>query len=456
MRVPLYDCIACLAIAVRGLVALWGYSGYNSPPMHGDFEAHRHWMEITVNTPIGDWYRNTRDNDLQYWGLDYPPLMAYFSWLCGRIAHWACPSLVVLHESRGLESDEVKAFMRRTVLIVDCILLVPAVYYVFSLKFKKSQIGGLTASLLKLLCLLTPCLILIDHGHFQYNGMCIAFAIIGASLIVKDRDVMGSVFFCLSLNTKQMALYYAPVFFFVLLRKCYLQPTWAAKLGKLCVIGLTVVASFAALWLPFCVFHAADETCLSSLGHVLGRQFPFSRGIFEDKVANIWYALSVVVDYRRFVALPQLISLSLALTLALLAPVCYLLAAHPLSISHILLGLLNSSLAFFLASFQVHEKSLLLSLVPASLLCEGDADLGAWLQILGAFAMFPLLKRDGLSVPYVALCAAYCALSGEFQRLREPVDCGVVPAPWRDEPMQLVGQLLRLFRVASYAGMAVL
>lgn len=49
-------------------------AGQGKPPMHGDYEAQRHWMEVTVNLPVGDWYRNTTDNDLQYWGLDYPPL----------------------------------------------------------------------------------------------------------------------------------------------------------------------------------------------------------------------------------------------------------------------------------------------------------------------------------------------------------------------------------------------
>ena len=28
-------------------------------------------------------YVNTTDNDLMYWGLDYPPLTAYHSWICG-------------------------------------------------------------------------------------------------------------------------------------------------------------------------------------------------------------------------------------------------------------------------------------------------------------------------------------------------------------------------------------
>lgn len=53
--------------------------GHATPPMYGDYEAQRHWMEITRHLPLKQWYTY----DLQYWGLDYPPLTAYVSWLCG-------------------------------------------------------------------------------------------------------------------------------------------------------------------------------------------------------------------------------------------------------------------------------------------------------------------------------------------------------------------------------------
>ena len=55
--------------------------GENTPPMYGDFEAQRHWMELTIHLPISEWYWY----DLQWWGLDYPPLTAYHSWLCGKM-----------------------------------------------------------------------------------------------------------------------------------------------------------------------------------------------------------------------------------------------------------------------------------------------------------------------------------------------------------------------------------
>ena len=76
--------------------------------MYGDYEAQRHWMEITTALPVGEWYRNSTDNNLQYWGLDYPPLTAYVSWFFGRVAQQLAPELVELHTSRGIETPHTK------------------------------------------------------------------------------------------------------------------------------------------------------------------------------------------------------------------------------------------------------------------------------------------------------------------------------------------------------------
>ena len=40
----------------RCLVGLHPYSGAGTPPRFGDYEAQRHWMEITVNLPVDQWY----------------------------------------------------------------------------------------------------------------------------------------------------------------------------------------------------------------------------------------------------------------------------------------------------------------------------------------------------------------------------------------------------------------
>lgn len=65
----------------RWTAGLWNYSGFKTPPMHGDFEAQRHWMEVTTGLPMTQWYFH----DLEWWGLDYPPLTAYHSWVLGKM-----------------------------------------------------------------------------------------------------------------------------------------------------------------------------------------------------------------------------------------------------------------------------------------------------------------------------------------------------------------------------------
>lgn len=57
-------------------------------------------------------------------------------------------------------------------------------------------------------------------------------------------------------------------------------------------LGLTVVSAFALLLLPW-IGTPAD------LLQVVARVFPFARGLFEDKVANVWCAMNVIVKLRR-------------------------------------------------------------------------------------------------------------------------------------------------------------
>jgi len=59
--------------------------GINDPPQYGDYEAQRHWMELTSNTPTSEWYVATPYNNLTYWRIDYLLLTAYHRWVMGVI-----------------------------------------------------------------------------------------------------------------------------------------------------------------------------------------------------------------------------------------------------------------------------------------------------------------------------------------------------------------------------------
>lgn len=101
---PTFLVISVLGLLIRAAVSLHPYSGAGNPPKYGDFEAQRHWMEITLNLPPQDWYTNSTSNDLSYWGLDYPPLTAYQSYFHGLILRFFDRDSVALFTSRGYET----------------------------------------------------------------------------------------------------------------------------------------------------------------------------------------------------------------------------------------------------------------------------------------------------------------------------------------------------------------
>ena len=124
-------------------------------------------------------------------------------------------SWIALETSRGIESYHHKLFMRYTVLVVDLFVLFPA-FLLFYFEFCQKNASQKTCFFL-ILILYYPGLVLIDHGHFQYNNFSLGLMAWSLWAYGKQRDVAGSVFFCLALNYKQMELYHAlPVFFYLL------------------------------------------------------------------------------------------------------------------------------------------------------------------------------------------------------------------------------------------------
>ncbi|KAJ6613312.1 glucosyltransferase [Mycena sp. CBHHK59/15] len=410
---------------IKVCVGLGSYSGQNTPPMFGDYEAQRHWMELTIHLPIRRWYTY----DLQYWGLDYPPLTAYVSWLCGIVASWLESSWVALEQSRGIETEASKVFMRSTVVLLDAIIYVPALL-MFTRIWQGSR-SKRTQNLVLVTLLLQPALLLIDFGHFQYNSVMLGFTLLAVNFLALGQDLAGAVCFVLSLGFKQMALYYAPAIGGYLLAKClYLGPLNGGKLFLR--LGVVTSLSFLVLFLPFLPPFAP----LSAILDPITRIFPFSRGLFEDKVANFWCASNVVFKWKNWASSAFLVRLSAALTTVGFLPnvLVFLRIAwqtrisattpgdpsptHTPILSLLPYALLTSSMSFFLFSFQVHEKTILLPLLPITLLLSGasvDSTAFGWGVLannIAVFSMWPLLKRDGLGVQYIALIALWNRLLG--------------------------------------------
>ncbi|XP_074817704.1 dolichyl pyrophosphate Man9GlcNAc2 alpha-1,3-glucosyltransferase [Natator depressus] len=385
-----------LGLIVRWSVSFGSYSGAGKPPMYGDYEAQRHWQEVTYNLPIKEWYFNTSDNNLQYWGLDYPPLTAYHSLLCAYVAKLINPDWIALHTSRGYESQPHKLFMRATVLIADLLVYIPAVI-LYCCCLKETSTKKKIASALCIL--LYPGLILIDYGHFQYNSVSLGFALWGVLSLSYDWDLLGSLAFCLAINYKQMELYHSLPFFCYLLGKCFQKGLTGKGLVLLIKIAFTVVASFAICWLPFC-------TEVEQILQVLRRLFPIDRGLFEDKVANIWCSLNVLIKIKNVLSPQTQLKLSFGFTFLTLLPACIKLTLQP-SLRGFKFALISCALSFFLFSFQVHEKSILLVSIPVCLMINEIPLMSTWFLLVSTFSLLPLLLKDGLLLAYVVTTLAF-------------------------------------------------
>ncbi len=337
--------------------------------------------------------------------------------------------------------------MRASVLISEYVTYIPAaVVYVRH----SAQLGGVSvweSSIALTAILMQPATILIDHAHFQYNTVMLGFVLASMSSLLAGRALWASVFFVAALGFKQMALYYAPTMFAYLAGSCILPH---ANLSRLVGIALITVLSFTMICAPL-ILGTLYETAygMSStaelkttdvnpllasapfridrqswyypivlqLTQVIHRIFPFARGLFEDKVANLWCVVHTVHKLHGYPT-GMLQRLSLSATVIAILPACMTISLFPRK-DLLPLALASTAWGFFLCSFQVHEKSVLLPLLPMTVLLSGRDGLSAevrawvgWANILGSWTLFPLLKRDELRVPYAVLTLLWAYLLG--------------------------------------------
>ncbi|KAI2619327.1 glycosyltransferase family 57 protein [Hypoxylon sp. NC1633] len=428
----------------RWAAGLWGYSGFQNPPMFGDYEAQRHWMEITTHLPISQWYFH----DLQWWGLDYPPLTAYHSWLLGKIGVLIDPSWFALYTSRGLDDPNLKVFMRGTVIVSEYFIYIPAAVVFVRRYSRLFGVAQWTSSVALVAILMQPATILIDHVHFQYNTVMLGFVLASMSSMVAGRFMWASIFFVAALGFKQMALYYAPVVFAFLLGSCTFP---RISIDRLLGIAAVTLASFVVLVLPIVLGALYDASrgidsrpdlegprpplpiftflaayldteafyypVVEQMVQMVHRVFPFARGLFEDKVANFWCAANVVIKLRHYPT-ELLQRVSLLATLASIAPPCTIIFFQPRK-ELLPYAFGATAWGFFLFSYQVHEKSALLPLLPMTVLLAGKQGLGkeirSWVgfaNLVGVWTMFPLLQRVDLRVPYAVLSLLWAYLLG--------------------------------------------
>lgn len=148
------------------------------------------------------------------------------------------PTCKNLPQHRHVGSHVHVVFTPRTELHCLCAVFFPAAWLIVRTLYGPEPTTRRAFSYAAIL--LNPATIIVDHGHFQYNCISLGFATAGAAAVGAGWHVLGSFFYCCSLNHKQMSLYYAPAFFAHLLGRCLGSKGFFAKVRLSSAVLLTM------------------------------------------------------------------------------------------------------------------------------------------------------------------------------------------------------------------------
>ncbi|XP_078369889.1 dolichyl pyrophosphate Glc1Man9GlcNAc2 alpha-1,3-glucosyltransferase-like [Oculina patagonica] len=432
------------------------------PAYHSsDFEVHRNWLAITNSLPLSRWYY---ENTSQ-WTLDYPPLFALFEYLLSQVAAVVDPKMVVI---RKLEYASVSTvlFQRGSVIFTDLVLAYAVKEYCGFLA-KKSSVPARNCLILAVLVIFNFGLLIVDHIHFQYNGFLFGILLLSITKLSEGRTLEGSFWFAVLLNFKHIFLYIAPAYFVFLLRSYCFRSSASEKKEKqlrifgvniwdfsplnLIKLGIVVVIVFGASLGPF--------IAMGQLSQLLSRLFPFKRGLCHAYWAPNFWALYNALDKAAAIlgskagyfpkevinkqasmtgglvgqtehlilpAVPPIVTM--ILTLLSVLPALLHVWFRPSGITGFLRCLILCAFGSFLFGWHVHEKAILMVIIPLSLMAIVDrrtARVFLVLSTTGHLSLFPLLfqsQETPIKVclmlmftifSFYSLCLVHCGESPE-------------------------------------------
>ncbi|XP_053204391.1 probable dolichyl pyrophosphate Glc1Man9GlcNAc2 alpha-1,3-glucosyltransferase [Panonychus citri] len=400
-----------------------------------DFEVHRNWLALTSSKPISQWYFDTTSK----WTLDYPPLFAWFEMGLSLVAPLFDPKMLVLSK-KPYSSYYTIFYQRLSVIVTDLIYIYAAFQWIKLLrknknlaKYKIRDELYHPAVILSFLLLWNPGLLIVDHIHFQYNGLLSGIFLLSLARMAEEKFLESAFWFTILLNMKHIYLYVAPAYFIYLLRVYCFDKDLQFLRNNFVKLSSIVGGIFIFSLGPFIV--------MGQLGQLFSRLFPFGRGLTHaywapnfwalyngvDKVLSILLSKKVgsasmtgglVQQYQHTVLPnvppfgPTLISfLSMLPILTLLWKKCDQQGHSPtLFIRSVILCAFSS----FIFGYHVHEKAILmiiLPLTPLALISPMDANIFFMLSTIGTYSLFPLLFKTGetpTKICLLLLFTIYC------------------------------------------------
>ncbi|KAI8328316.1 family 57 glycosyltransferase [Chlamydoabsidia padenii] len=364
-----------------------------------DFEVHRNWLSITHNLPLSQWYLESTSE----WTLDYPPFFAWFEKLVGWFGHHLEPDMTMITQL-GYSSNTTIIYQRATVMISELVL------YWGLLRYLKTSGSYLVVAAS---IFLHPGLWIVDHIHFQYNGLLYGILIHSIVDAKKNRLLRSGILFAILLNFKHIYLYLAPAYFVYLLQAyCYQDQKFSFI--RFFRLGFSVLAVFFVSLGPFIWAGQAQA--------LLDRLFPFTRGLCHAYWApNLWalyagldrclilaakkcqwnFDITAIGSMTRgyvgdtvFAILPTVQAIhTLILTVLVQLLVLQVLWRRP-TYDCFISSLTLCGFASYFFGWHVHEKAIMLVLIPYSFMATRSVfhlRMFVTLSSAGIVSLYPLL-----------------------------------------------------------------
>jgi alpha-1,3-glucosyltransferase len=147
---------------------------------------------------------------------------------------------------------------------------------------------------------------------------------------------------------------------------------------------------------------------------VITRIFPVKRGLFEDKVASFWCVLHNFHKVNTLYDQPTQIKMATALTLLGCLPSLFYLYRSPTH-RNFLMALFNVSLSFFVFSFHVHEKQIILPLLFFSISVLDFRHFFSATVTVCNFSMCMLYYKERNLLVYLVLTVGYHVFSKRIE-----------------------------------------
>lgn len=129
-------------------------------------------------------------------------------------------------------------------------------------------------------------------------------------------------------------------------------------------------------------------------------------------MANMWITLSPIFKFRAMNQLQRdwMLKMSMLTTILALLPSCIHLMLKP-SNTRFRFCLLTSSLSFFIFSFQVHEKAILLPTLAVLILLPELGVFGVSFMAIACYSLYQLMEKDNICLSALFLSITWLCVA---------------------------------------------